>query len=137
LAAVLAGGRPGETFNIGGNNPLRNIDLVRTLCGIMNGLRPSEDGSPYQSLIRFVADRPGHDRRYAIDSGRIRDRLGWQPKQDPASGFRETVRWYLANTQWWQSILSGSYRLERLGQPVARQPAVCKDGSILSDPQGQ
>jgi dTDP-glucose 4,6-dehydratase len=117
LAAVLAGGRPGETFNIGGNNQLRNIDLVRTLCGIMDDLRPSDDGSPYETLIRFVADRPGHDLRYAVDNTLIRERLGWRPKQDPDSGFRETVRWYLENADWWQAILSGTYRLERLGKP--------------------
>lgn len=137
LTAVLAGGRPGETFNIGGNNPLRNIDLVRTLCGIMDGLRPNEDGSSYQSLIRFVADRPGHDLRYAVDNSLIRDRFGWEPKRDPDSGFLETVRWYLQNADWWQSILSGSYRLERLGHPVASHPVAGEEGSTLPDPQGQ
>jgi dTDP-glucose 4,6-dehydratase len=115
LATVLKGGRPGQTYNIGGNNEQRNIDLVSTICGLMDEMQPRADGAPYASQITFVADRPGHDLRYAIDAGKIRRELGWQPKQDHGSGFRQTVKWYLDNRTWWESILSGNYRLQRLG----------------------
>ncbi|MES2995309.1 MAG: dTDP-glucose 4,6-dehydratase [Verrucomicrobiota bacterium] len=114
LTAVSTGG-PGETYNIGGNNERRNIDLVRLLCGILDDLRPREDGHSYADQITFVADRPGHDLRYAIDSSKIERELGWTPKQDHHSGFRKTVAWYLENEAWWQDILNGSYRLDRLG----------------------
>jgi dTDP-glucose 4,6-dehydratase len=115
LRLVLGKGKPGETYNIGGNNELRNIDLVRLLCGILDQLRPSVSGRSYTEQITFVQDRPGHDLRYAIDASKIRDQLGWTPKQDQRSGFRQTVQWYLDNVSWWQAILDGSYKLERLG----------------------
>ena len=115
LLAVAAGGRPGETYAIGGENERRNIDLVRLLCSLLDELRPRPDGRSYAEQIAFVADRPGHDLRYAIDASKIRRELGWRPHQDPVSGFRKTVAWYLENQPWWQSILDGSYRLERLG----------------------
>jgi dTDP-glucose 4,6-dehydratase len=115
LLAVLENGRPGETYNIGGNNELRNIDLVRLLCGLLDEFRPRPDGKPYADQIHFVTDRPGHDLRYGIDATKIQNELGWSPKQDHESGFRKTVRWYLDNHSWWEEILSGDYRLERQG----------------------
>ena len=116
LLAVLETGRVGETYNIGGNNELRNIDLVRLLCHILDDLCPRPDGKPYADQITFVTDRPGHDLRYAIDANKIKNDLGWQPKQDYQSGFRKTVQWYLDHESWWQEILSGDYQLERLGR---------------------
>jgi dTDP-glucose 4,6-dehydratase len=118
LDLVLQKGQPGQTYNIGGNNELKNIDLVHTLCTLMDDLRPLPTHSPlttHHSLISFVPDRPGHDLRYAIDASKIKRELGWTPKQDHQSGFRKTVEWYLENQSWWQNILSGDYRLERLG----------------------
>ena len=94
LGEVLARGRPGEVYNVGGGAERRNIDLVRTLCALLDEAKPRAGGS-YASLITFVKDRPGHDRRYAIDSGKIRRALGWQPKESFESGLRKTVRWYL------------------------------------------
>ncbi|MEY3395822.1 MAG: hypothetical protein RL346_2059 [Verrucomicrobiota bacterium] len=107
LHAVISRGRCGETYNIGGNNERKNIDLVHVLCGILDRLRPRADGTSYSAQIRFVADRPGHDLRYAIDAGKIRRELDWLPKQDCESGFRETVAWYLDHSAWWQPILDG------------------------------
>jgi dTDP-glucose 4,6-dehydratase len=115
LLGVLENGRPGDTYNIGGNNELRNIDLVRLLCGLLDEFRPRPDGKPYADQIHFVTDRPGHDLRYGIDAAKIQNELGWSPKQDHESGFRKTVRWYLDNPSWWEEILSGDYRLERQG----------------------
>lgn len=132
LYTVLKKGRVGETYNIGGNNERQNIELVRTLCHLMDqlvpeyqitleqnlasGFRPLSSDKSYESLITFVTDRPGHDMRYAIDPTKIRDELGWEPKEDFESGFRKTVQWYLENRDWWQGILDGSYQLERLGK---------------------
>jgi len=115
LLTVLERGRPGETYNIGGNNELQNLDLVRLLCHLLDEARPRSDQKSYADQITFVTDRPGHDLRYAIDAAKIRDELGWQPKQDHQSGFRKTVAWYLDNQPWWQAILDGSYQLQRLG----------------------
>jgi dTDP-glucose 4,6-dehydratase len=115
LLTVVSRGKPGETYNIGGNNERRNIDLVRLLCGTLDELRPRAGGRPYSDLITFVKDRPGHDQRYAIDATRIRRELGWVPRQDHSSGFRLTLQWYLDHEAWWKRILSGDYRLERLG----------------------
>lgn len=116
LRRVLEQGVSGETYNIGGNNEQRNIDLVRKLCRILDELRPRGDGRSYTDQITFVTDRPGHDLRYAIDASKIKCQLGWVPEQDHESGFRKTVAWYLANESWWQEILSGDYRLERQGK---------------------
>jgi len=116
LLTVVSRGRIGETYNIGGDNERRNLDLVRLLCSLLDELRPRADGKPYADLITFVTDRPGHDLRYAIDASKIKRELGWTPKQDHTSGFRQTVQWYLDHQPWWQSILDGSYKLERLGK---------------------
>ena len=115
LWKVLTAGRPGETYNIGGNCEMRNIDVVRTICRTVDQLRPDLPHSPCESLITFVADRPGHDRRYAIDAGKIGRELGWQPEHDFDSGIRRTVEWYLDNPQWTARVGSGAYRRERLG----------------------
>ena len=115
LYTVLTKGSIGETYNIGGNNERQNIELVRTLCILMDKFAPMDNAKSYAELISFVTDRPGHDMRYAIDSTKIREELGWEPKEDFESGFRKTVKWYLDNRVWWQHILDGSYKLERLG----------------------
>lgn len=115
LWSVLTAGRPGETYNIGGNCEQKNIDVVKTICRAVDRLRPGLPHSPCESLITYVADRPGHDRRYAIDAGKIRRELGWQPEHDFASGISQTVEWYLDNPQWIARIGSGAYRRERLG----------------------
>jgi dTDP-glucose 4,6-dehydratase len=116
LYQVISGGRIGHTYNIGGNNECRNIDLVKTICRILDELQPSRDGQSYANQITFVEDRPGHDMRYAIDPTKIREEIGWAPKHDSETGFRSTVRWYLENPQWTQRILDGSYNLDRLGR---------------------
>ncbi len=116
LTTVLMRGKPGQTYNIGGNNEMRNIDLVQHLCSVLDGLRPCPSGKSYAELITFVTDRPGHDLRYAIDASKIKRELGWEPKYNRYSGFEQTVQWYLTHESWWRDILSGAYRLERLGK---------------------
>ena len=113
LACVLEKGSPGETYNIGGQCELSNLDVVKTVCKILDTQIPGK--APHEELIRFVTDRPGHDFRYAMNTGKISSELGWQPAETFASGIAKTVRWYLDNRTWWQSILDDSYRLERLG----------------------
>lgn len=114
LVLVAEQGRPGETYAIGGHNEMANIDVVRSICALLDELRPDAAG-PHERLISYVTDRPGHDARYAIDAGKIGRELGWAPKQSFASGLRRTVEWYLANAGWWGDIRSGVYRGERLG----------------------
>ena len=113
LLAVLERGTPGETYNVGGHNEKPNLEVVRTLCSVMDELRPQE--TPYADLITFVADRPGHDWRYAIDASKIERELGWTPVETFETGLRRTVEWYLSNRPWWERVLSGAYRMERLG----------------------
>ena len=134
LYAVVTKGRVGETYNIGGNNEQNNLNLVKKICEIigeeLSGRVAELDSEPlnttqplnhptsksFEDLITFVTDRPGHDIRYAIDPTKIRDELGWEPKEDFESGFRKTVRWYLNNREWTDNILSGDYKLDRLGK---------------------
>lgn len=106
LQAVFERGAPGRRYNIGGNAERRNIDVVRALCTLLDRLHPRSDGLSYAEQIGFVADRPGHDRRYAIDASRIREELGWTPQESFESGLKKTVRWYLANQDWWRPILA-------------------------------
>lgn len=116
LLTAVTSGKPGETYNIGGNNEKTNIDLVRSVCRILDGLRPRQQGGKYEDLITFVADRPGHDLRYAIDATKIKRELNWEPIEGSESGFQKTVQWYLDHETWWQDILSGEYKLNRLGK---------------------
>ena len=115
LFTVLETGVPGETYNIGGNSERRNIDLVNALCEIMDELHPRKSGGKHADLITYVTDRPGHDFRYAIDSSKIQNELNWSPQHSLEVCLRETVQWYLNNKDWWQNILDGNYKLERLG----------------------
>jgi dTDP-glucose 4,6-dehydratase len=115
LLAALERGTPGEVYNIGGNCERTNLAIVETLCGIIDELRHDLPHVPCSSLITFVEDRPGHDRRYAIDSSKARRELMWQPQQDLASGLRATVEWYLNNARWVERIATGVYRRQRLG----------------------
>ena len=110
IRCVLGAGRPGETYNIGGGNEKANIDVVRTLCAILDEQRPRDDCQPYELQLAYVKDRPGHDRRYAIDAGKIERELGWQPAESFESGICKTVHWYLDNQQWVHNVTSGAYR---------------------------
>ena len=117
LVKVVTEGQIGETYNIGGHNEKRNIDVVTTLCAILDELAPSqhEGIDNYEQLITHVADRPGHDLRYAIDASKIEKELGWTPQETFETGLKKTVEWYLANESWWRNVLDGSYQGERLG----------------------
>jgi len=115
LLTVIEHGRLGETYNIGGHNEVTNIEVVRQLCAILDEVEPAADGRPHAERITFVSDRPGHDMRYAIDAGKIQRDLGWTPAETFASGLRKTVEWYLANQDWVDRVIDGSYRGERLG----------------------
>ena len=110
IRTVLAGGRVGETYNVGGWNEKPNIDIVHTVCALLDELRPRSDGQSYTSQISFVKDRPGHDRRYAIDARKIERELGWKPAETFDTGIRKTVLWYLDNPQWVANVQSGAYR---------------------------
>ncbi|WAJ69383.1 dTDP-glucose 4,6-dehydratase [Catenovulum adriaticum] len=113
LVLVATEGKVGETYNIGGHNEKQNIEVVKTICQILDEVKPK--AKKYAEQITFVADRPGHDMRYAIDASKIQKELGWQPKETFETGLRKTVLWYLENETWWQNVLSGHYQLERLG----------------------
>ena len=114
---VLRRGEVGGSYNIGGNNELLNIDVVKAICTWLDELAPEQaPAAGYASLVTFVDDRPGHDRRYAIDASKMESELGWRPQETFESGLEKTVRWYLESSGWWQRVLDGSYRLERLGR---------------------
>lgn len=117
LVEVATNGKIGETYNIGGHNEKRNIEVVHTICDLLEELAPDKpkDIEFYKDLITFVKDRPGHDVRYAIDASKIEKELGWKPQETFESGMRKTVQWYLDNSEWWQRVLSGDYRLDRIG----------------------
>ncbi|MDO9166329.1 MAG: dTDP-glucose 4,6-dehydratase [Rhodoferax sp.] len=110
IRRVLEAGRVGEIYNVGGWNEKPNIEIVHTVCALLDELRPKSDGSRYQTQITYVQDRPGHDRRYAIDASKIERELGWRPAETFASGIRKTVQWYLANPDWVAHVQSGAYR---------------------------
>jgi dTDP-glucose 4,6-dehydratase len=116
IRRVLEAGRVGETYNVGGDAEQENIHVVKTLCALLDARRPRADGQPRESQITYVKDRPGHDRRYAIDASKLQGELGWKPTVTFEQGMAATVDWYLANADWVQRVLDGSYRLERIGQ---------------------
>ncbi|HZH57177.1 MAG TPA: dTDP-glucose 4,6-dehydratase, partial [Burkholderiaceae bacterium] len=118
LYLVLTQGKVGETYNIGGHNEKRNIEVVRAICELLETMRPDKPAgvARYADLITFVADRPGHDQRYAIDAGKIQRELGWAPAETFESGLRKTVQWYLENQEWCQHVQDGTYQRERLGR---------------------
>ena len=110
IRRVLEAGRPGQTYNVGGWNEKTNLEVVRTVCALLDELKPRDDGRPYAELITHVKDRPGHDRRYAIDARKLQAELGWRPAETLESGLRKTVQWYLDNPAWVQAVASGAYR---------------------------
>ena len=112
---VLSHGIIGTTYNIGGNQEMKNIDTVINICNQLDNILPRNNGSLYSDLITFVKDRPGHDFRYAIDANKIRSELGWAPKESFESGIKKTINWYINNTKWWQDIMNNNYQQERLG----------------------
>jgi len=125
IHAAIDRGVPGETYLIGGHNERKNIDLVHTLCALLDELAPPRDSraleragrklGSYRELVTFVTDRPGHDRRYAIDASKVRRELGWAPRHTFEEGMKRTIEWYLGNRAWCDAITSGTYRRERLG----------------------
>jgi dTDP-glucose 4,6-dehydratase len=110
IRRVLEAGRLGETYNVGGWNEMPNLDIVHTVCGLLDNLRPRADGQSYSTQITYVTDRPGHDRRYAIDASKIERELGWKPAETFATGIQKTIEWYLANPEWVTRVQSGAYR---------------------------
>ena len=110
IRRVLEAGRPGEVYNVGGWNEKPNIEIVKTVCALLDEMRPKADGQPYSTQITYVKDRPGHDRRYAIDASKIQRDLGWQPAETFDTGIRKTIAWYLANPEWVAHVQSGAYR---------------------------
>jgi dTDP-glucose 4,6-dehydratase len=123
LRSVFEAGKPGETYNVGGGAEMQNIEVVRMICAVLDEVAPRADGHPYADQIAFVPDRPGHDQRYAIDSGKIRRELGWAPQESFQGGIAKTVNWYLDNRAWWTELLDRRYDTQRLGLEQARAKA--------------
>jgi len=117
LRAVLERGEAGQTYNVGGHNERTNLQVVEAICALLDELHPASPVVPHRRLMTFVADRPGHDKRYAIDPAKIGETLGWTPRETFETGLRKTVTWYLENRPWWERVRSGAYRGERLGLP--------------------
>ena len=115
IRAVLAQGRVGEVYNVGGDAERENIVVVKTLCALVDDRRPRLDGTRREAQITYVKDRPGHDRRYAIDASKLQTELGWRPAMSFERGMAATVDWYLSNQDWVRQVLDGSYRMERIG----------------------
>ncbi len=116
LTMLTEKGKPGEVYNIGGNSEKTNLEVVKAICSVLDEMKPKNDGENYFKQVSFVEDRPGHDFRYAVDTGKIREEIGWQPVESFESGLRKTVNWYLENMQWCRRVQDGSYMRERLGK---------------------
>ena len=115
IYTIIEKGKIGETYNVGGNNEIHNIEIVITICSILDEIQPSANGNSYTDLITYVKDRPGHDFRYAIDSSKLKNELNWSPNETFESGIKKTINWYLENQSWWQDIQNNTYQQERLG----------------------
>ena len=115
IYTILQKGTIGETYNVGGNNEIKNIQIVEVICDILNDIRPAGSGKSYHELINFVKDRPGHDFRYAIDASKLKKEIGWEPKESFNTGIQKTIEWYLKNEEWWKIIQENTYKQERLG----------------------
>ena len=115
IYTILQKGTIGETYNVGGNNEIKNIQIVEVICDILNDIHPAGSGKSYYELINFVKDRPGHDFRYAIDASKLKKEIGWEPKESFNTGIQKTIEWYLKNEEWWKTIQENTYKQERLG----------------------
>ena len=115
IYTILQKGTIGETYNVGGNNEIKNIQIVEVICDVLNDIHPAGSGKSYHELITFVKDRPGHDFRYAIDASKLKKEIGWKPKESFNTGIQKTIEWYLKNEEWWKTIQEDTYKQERLG----------------------
>ena len=115
IYTILQKGTIGETYNVGGNNEIKNIQIVEVICDVLNDIHPAGSGKSYHELITFVKDRPGHDFRYAIDASKLKKEIGWEPKESFNTGIQKTIEWYLKNEEWWKTIQENTYKQERLG----------------------